>query len=43
MTAHDNPQWQERARKAGAVAYLRKPFEEQSLLDAIQLACREGV
>ena len=43
MTAHDNPQWQERAKKAGAVAYLRKPFEEQSLLDAIQLACREGV
>jgi len=43
MTAHDNPQWQERAKNAGAVAYLRKPFEEQSLLDAIQLACREGV
>lgn len=41
MTAHDNPQWQERAKKAGAVAYLRKPFDEQSLLGAIQLACRE--
>jgi FixJ family two-component response regulator len=41
MTAHDNPQWQERAKKAGAVAYLRKPFEEESLLGAIQLACRE--
>ena len=42
MTAHDNPQWRQRAKKAGAVAYLRKPFDEQSLLDAIQLACHEG-
>ena len=43
MTAHDNPQWQEMAKKAGAVAYLRKPFDEHSLLNAIQIACREGV
>ena len=43
MTAHDNLQWQERAKKAGAVAYLRKPFDEQSLLNAIQLACHEAV
>jgi len=42
MTAHDNPQWQESARRAGAVAYLRKPFDEHSLLGAIQLACHEG-
>ncbi|MCX5878852.1 MAG: response regulator [Deltaproteobacteria bacterium] len=42
MTAHDNPQWQEKAKKAGALAYLRKPFDEQSLLGAIQLACPEG-
>jgi len=42
MTAHDNPQWQERAKKAGAVAYLRKPFAEQSLLDAIRLASGRG-
>jgi FixJ family two-component response regulator len=39
MTAHDNPQWQERAKKGGALAYLRKPFDEQSLLHAIQRAC----
>jgi FixJ family two-component response regulator len=39
MTAHDKPQWQERARKAGALAYLKKPFGDQSLLDAIQSAC----
>ena len=37
MTAHDNPQWRERAGKAGAVAYLKKPFHEQSLLEAIRL------
>jgi len=42
MTAHDNPQWQERAKKAGALAYLRKPFSEQSLLNAIQLASHEA-
>ena len=42
MTAHDNPQWQERAKKAGASAYLKKPFGDQSLLDAIQFACGKG-
>jgi FixJ family two-component response regulator len=42
MTAHDNPQWRERAKKAGAVAYLRKPFGDQSLLDAIQFASEKG-
>jgi len=40
MTAHDNPQWRERAEKAGAVAYLKKPFHEESLIDAIRIACR---
>ena len=39
MTAHDNPQWQEKAKKAGALAYLKKPFGDQSLLDAIRFAC----
>jgi FixJ family two-component response regulator len=43
MTAHDNPQWQERAKKAGASAYLKKPFGDQSLLDAIQFACGKGL
>ena len=41
MTAHDNPQWQQRAKEAGAIAYLKKPFDEESLLGAIHLACRE--
>ena len=40
MTAHDNPQWQERARSAGAIAYLRKPFDQQALLDAVR-RCRQ--
>lgn len=38
MTAHDEPQWPEMAQRAGAVAFLRKPFEEQALLDAINLS-----
>lgn len=39
MTASDNPEWQEMAEKAGAEAYLRKPFGERSLLDAAHSAC----
>lgn len=42
MTAHDRAQWQAKAEKAGAVAFLRKPFAEHSLLNAIALACREA-
>jgi len=43
MTAHDSPQWLEKAKKAGAIAYLKKPFNEHALLDAMQLACSKGV
>jgi len=39
MTAHDSPQWLAEAARACAVAYLRKPFDQQQLLDAIHLAC----
>lgn len=38
ITARDNPQWLEKAKKSGAIAYLKKPFNEHALLDAIQLA-----
>ena len=42
ITGHDSFGMEERAMKKGAVAYLRKPFDEQSLLDAIQRACGSG-
>jgi len=38
MTAHDDDATRERVRRSGAVAYLRKPFDEQVLLDAIRTA-----
>jgi FixJ family two-component response regulator len=42
MTAHDSPQWQEWVAHTDAVAYLRKPFDQQSLLDALHLAAARG-
>ncbi len=38
MTAHDTSQGKERVARTDAVAYLRKPFDQQSLLDAVDLA-----
>ena len=38
ITAHDDPATRERARRAGAVQYLRKPFEESALIDALYRA-----
>jgi FixJ family two-component response regulator len=38
ITAHDTPQWQERAARMGAIAYLQKPFDQQLLLDAVHAA-----
>lgn len=38
ITAHDDNATHERARRSGAVAYLRKPFARRALLDAIQKA-----
>lgn len=40
ITAHDNPQWQKEAEAAGAIAYLRKPFDQGALLEAVRL-CRQ--
>ncbi len=37
ITAFMHETTRERAQKAGAVAYLQKPFEEQALLDAVAL------
>lgn len=43
MTAHDNPRWREMAKKAGAVVYLKKPFLEQKLFDAIRRCSEKRV
>jgi len=38
VTAHDEPGYREEAEKAGAIAYLPKPFEGRSLIDAVNRA-----
>jgi len=38
ITAQDNPEWQGRAAETDAIAYLRKPFDQRSLLDALDAA-----
>jgi FixJ family two-component response regulator len=38
ITAHDDAATRERARRSGVAAYLRKPFDEQLLIGAIQRA-----
>jgi two-component system, LuxR family, response regulator FixJ len=43
ITGHDSYRMEDEAMRLGAIAYLRKPFDEQCLLDAIQLACGKGV
>ena len=43
ITGHDSYRMEDEAMRLGAIAYLRKPFDEQCLLDAIQLACEKGV
>jgi FixJ family two-component response regulator len=38
ITAHDDFATRERARRAGAVAYLRKPFDDDALIAAVNRA-----
>ena len=38
ITAHDDAPTRERAQRAGAVEYLRKPFDEQLLITAVHRA-----
>ena len=42
ITAHDDLPSREKARRAGAVDYLRKPFDDQSLIGAINRAIGRG-
>jgi two-component system response regulator TtrR len=42
ITGHDRYRMEDEAIGLGAIAYLRKPFDEQDLLDAIRLACEKG-
>jgi FixJ family two-component response regulator len=36
ISAHCNTAYKEKARSLGAIAYLQKPFDETTLLDAIE-------
>jgi FixJ family two-component response regulator len=38
ITAHEDPQVRETAMTDGAIAFILKPFNDQTLLDAINLA-----
>ena len=38
ITGHDSPETRARALKGGASAYLRKPLDDKTLMDAIQHA-----
>ena len=43
ITGHDRNRMGEEAMRLGAAAYLRKPFDEQCLLDAIHSLARKGI
>ncbi len=43
ITGQDRNRMEDEAMRLGAVAYLRKPFDEQYLLDAIGLLATRGV
>ena len=42
MTAHDEPAAQTQAQKAGAVAYLAKPFAGKTLIEIVDRVTRPG-
>lgn len=42
ITAHDDVTTQARARQTGAVAYIRKPFDGQALLESVRQAISQG-
>ena len=40
ITAHDDAPTRERARRAGAVGYLRKPFDDNALIASVERALK---
>ena len=40
MTAHEDAVAREQAMRGGALAFLQKPFEDQVIIDAVNLALR---
>jgi two-component system chemotaxis response regulator CheY len=42
ITASENPEHREHAKKLGAVGFLKKPFDATSLADAIEIALSPG-
>jgi FixJ family two-component response regulator len=42
ITAHDDGPMRERASRAGAIGYLRKPFDQEALIEAIVRAIGWG-
>jgi FixJ family two-component response regulator len=42
ITAHDDAPTRERIRRCGAAGHLRKPFDDEALLDAIRQAIGTG-
>ena len=38
ITAHDDAPTRERARRAGAIGYLRKPFDDKALIASVERA-----
>ncbi len=38
VTAYDTPEARAQAKRAGAIAYFRKPVDDQALIDAIEWA-----
>ena len=41
ITGHDRSGMEEKAMKLGAVAYLRKPFDDREFLNVIYCACKK--
>ena len=43
VSAHNEPEMQASVLRAGAVAFLKKPFEDTALIEAIEMAIRNSM